>query len=97
MTTAIAMPHISQLRQDLLDTLKDLRNRVDPMEPDRARAIAQVASVLVDTAKVEVDYIKVTGQDRSGFLEEPQTALVSSLTPSAHSPFPTSVVHRLVG
>jgi hypothetical protein len=64
-------PHITELRQQLLDTLKDLRNRDQPMEPDRARAVAQVASVLVDTAKVEVDYIKATGQDRSGFLEEP--------------------------
>jgi hypothetical protein len=66
-------PHISQLRQHLLDTLADLRNREAPMEPDRARAVAQVASVLVDTAKVEVDYIKATGQDRAGFLEEPPT------------------------
>jgi hypothetical protein len=64
-------PHITQLRQHLLDTLADLRNRENPMEPDRARAVAQVASVLVDTAKVEVDYLKVTGQDRAGFLEEP--------------------------
>jgi hypothetical protein len=64
-------PHINQLRQHLLDTLADLRNRENPMEPDRARAVAQVASVLVDTAKVEVDYLKVTGQDKAGFLEEP--------------------------
>jgi hypothetical protein len=68
-------PHINQLRQHLLDTLADLRNRENPMEPDRARAVAQVASVLVDTAKVEVDYLKATGQDRAGFLEgSPPTA-----------------------
>lgn len=64
-------PHINQLREHLLATLADLRNRENPMEPDRARAVAQVASVLVDTAKVEVDYLKATGQDRAGFLEEP--------------------------
>jgi hypothetical protein len=64
-------PHITELRQQLLDTLKDLRNRDQPMEPDRARAVAQVASVLVDTAKVEVDYIKATGSDRSDFIEPP--------------------------
>jgi hypothetical protein len=55
-------PHINQLREQLLATLADLRNRENPMEPDRARAVAQVASVLVDTAKVEVDYLKATGQ-----------------------------------
>ena len=50
-------------------TLADLRNRENPMEPDRARAVAQVASVLVDTAKVEIDYLKITGHDNSGFID----------------------------
>lgn len=62
-------PHINTLREHLLGTLADLRNRQDPMEPDRARAVAQVAGVLVDTAKVEVDYIKATGQDVSNFID----------------------------
>jgi len=65
----MAQPHIDTLRADLLATLTDLRNRSNPMEPDRARAIAQVASVLVDTARVEVDYIKATGQDVSNFID----------------------------
>lgn len=61
--------HISELRVELLATLRDLRNRTNPMEPDRARAVAQVASVMVDTARVEVDYIKATGQDTSNFID----------------------------
>jgi hypothetical protein len=73
----MSAPHITQLRQHLLDTLADLRNRENPMEPDRARAVAQVASVLVDTAKVEVDYLKATDQDRSTFLEEPANGITS--------------------
>ncbi|WP_418132525.1 hypothetical protein ABL849_17455 [Variovorax sp. 375MFSha3.1] len=64
----MSSPHITQLRTQLLDTLTDLRNREKPMDPDRARAIAQVASVLVDSAKVEVDYLKVTDQLSSPFL-----------------------------
>ncbi len=91
-------PHISQLRQHLLDTLTDLRNREQPMEPDRARAVAQVASVLVDTAKVEVDYLKATGQDRAGFLEEPADPAVAHLgnDPDAPRNGITSITrHRL--
>ena len=65
-------PHITQLRQHLMDTLADLRNRDKPMEPDRARAVAQVASVLVDTARVEIDFLKVTGRDQSDFLMVPE-------------------------
>ena len=66
---AINAPHINILRGHLLATLADLRNRDNPMEPDRARAVAQVASVLVDTAKVEIDYLKITGHDNSGFID----------------------------
>jgi len=65
----MSSPHINTLRCELLATLADLRNRQNPMEPDRARAIAQVASVLVDTARVEVDYLKATGQDNSDFID----------------------------
>ena len=69
-------PHINTLRTELLATLGDLRNRHNPMEPDRARAIAQVASVLVDTARVEVDYIKATGQDNSDFIDGMKSPLL---------------------
>lgn len=68
-TPPTAVPHINDLRGHLMGTLASLRDRTNPMEPDRARAIAQVASVLVDTAKVEVDYLRATNQDRAGFLD----------------------------
>lgn len=62
-------PHIDTLRQHLMDTLADLRNKDKPMEPDRALAVAKVASVLVDTARVEIDFLKATGRDQSNFLQ----------------------------
>lgn len=95
----MSTPHITLVRQELLNTLADLRNRDTPMDVDRARAVAQVASVLVDTAKVEVDYIKATGSDGSGFMhtESLPRLTADSHEPSAHNPFPTSVVHRLNG
>lgn len=93
-------PHIEQVRQMLMDTLSDLRNRENPMDIERARAVATVAGVLVDTAKVENDYLKITGQDRSNFLEQPTEDLnpaVRLTGVAAHNPFPTSVRHRLQG
>jgi len=97
----MSSPHITELRTQLLATLADLRDRVNPMEPDRARAVAQVASVLVDSAKVEVDYLKATGQDSAPFLEAPATAHHGLPSPQA-SPFPQAgitgvVTHRLRG
>lgn len=83
-------PHINTLRAHLLGTLASLRDRENPMEPDRARAVAQVAGVLVDTARVEVDYIKATGQDVSNFIDgmkAPEVAQIEQATsPAADGP-----------
>lgn len=53
----------------LLNTLADLRNPAKPMALDRAKVIGEVAAVLVNSAKVEVDYLKVTRQRRGPFFE----------------------------
>lgn len=85
-----ATPHIAQLREHLMATLADLRSRTNPMEPDRARAIGQVASVLIDSAKVEIEYLRVTHADRSDFLEPAATnpALPGAAAQQgAHNPF----------
>ena len=94
-------PTLENVRLHLLNTLADLRNPEAPMEIDRARAVAQVAGVLVDTARVEVDYIKACGgKDSSHFLEGSATqegapaithtpaAMEPQRQPTAHNPFP---------
>lgn len=86
------IPHIDQLREHLMATLSSLRDRENPMEPDRARAVAQVAGVLVDTAKVEVDYLKVTGQEQSRFLETPPDDHVKHLGREPGEKLPNSIV-----
>ena len=92
-------PHITQVRQSLLDTLADLRNRENPMDIERAKAVAQVAGVLVDTAKVENEYQKITGQDSSSFLAQPDDhgGVHGIDAPSAHNPFPAPVKTHWVG
>lgn len=100
MNTPTTTPHINQLREHLLSTLASLRDRENPMEPDRARAVAQVAGVLVDSARVEVEYIRATGADRSDFLEGTPGSVglpAPSGTPTANNPFPVSKTHRLQG
>jgi hypothetical protein len=56
---------IDDLRNHLFEALEALKDDEKPMELDRARAIADVAKVLVESAKVEVDFLKVTGAIRS--------------------------------
>lgn len=52
---------IEDLRNHLFETIEALRNKENPMELARAREIANVAKVIVTSAKVEVDHLRVTG------------------------------------
>ena len=58
---------IEDLREALFATLQDVKS--GKMEIDKARAINEVAKTIVDTAKVEVDYLRTTGGGESAFLE----------------------------
>lgn len=56
---------INDLRNHLFATLEALRDEEKPMDLARAREVANVARVIVDSAKVEVEFVKATGE-RSG-------------------------------
>jgi hypothetical protein len=95
MTTPTPTHSINDLREHLMQTLAALRDRENPMDIDRARAIGTVASVLVDTARVETDYLKLAG-GASAFMEpteENPKRLAGKQ--GAHNPFGASLVHRL--
>lgn len=57
------------MRKMLMETLADLRRQENPIPIDRARAIADVATVIVNSARVEVEYLRVTQQQRGQFFE----------------------------
>lgn len=61
----MAKNKIDDLRNHLFETLEALKDDEHPMDLDRARAVADVAKVIVDSAKVEVTFLKVTGALRS--------------------------------
>lgn len=64
---------IEDLRDHLFATLEALQDKDSPMDIERAKAIADVGRVLVDSAKVEVAFIVATGADGtgSGFIPAP--------------------------
>lgn len=62
---------IEDLRNHLFATLEGLNDKDDPMPLDRAKTISDVAQTLINSAKVEVDFLKVTGSlEGSGFIPE---------------------------
>lgn len=68
---------IEDLRNHLFAALEGLADKEHPMELDRARAIADVARVIVDSAKAEVSFIQATGKTSgTGFIPLPEGEVV---------------------
>lgn len=60
---------IEDLRNHLFATLESLRDEESPMDVDRAKAIAVVAQVVVNSALAENEFIDLTGSKGSGFID----------------------------
>jgi len=57
---------INGLREILFETLRGIKDGT--VDGDKAKAINQTASVIIDTAKVEVSAMKIAGGGSSEFL-----------------------------
>ena len=94
-------PNIEDLRTHLFATLQALRSDDKPMELDRAKAVADVAQIIINSAKVEVDHMKVVGGQGSGFIPDALPAPKPGEAPAGTTvePIPGGrrVTHRLVG
>lgn len=62
----MARNKIEDLKDHLFEIIEMLKE--NDMELDKAKAIADIAQVIVNSAKVEVDFIKVVHGNGSGFI-----------------------------
>ena len=60
---------IEDLRNTLIDMIKTLNDKDAVVDLDRAKVAAELAQVVVNSAKAEVDFMRVTGGTGSGFIE----------------------------
>jgi hypothetical protein len=80
-------PQMTTVRSLMLAQMKALRDA--PVgeklrdEIARSKGMAELGGVLIDSAKAEVDYLKLTGQEKSDFLEIPPDAGVAHLGSTA--------------
>ena len=80
---------INDLRETLFATLEAIKDGT--MDLDKARQVNEVAKTIVETAKVEVDYLRVTGGGESSFID---TAVGKDNLPSGITGITR---HRLAG
>ncbi len=78
---------LNALRAVLFETLQAVK--AGEIELDKARAVNDIGKTLLYSAKVEVDYLRATGQGSSQFLEAPGVPLPAGITSVRR--------HRLVG
>ena len=64
--------NVEDLREHLFATLDALRDEKNPMDVARAKAIANVAAQIVNSAKLENEFAKLTGAPGSGFIPTAQ-------------------------
>lgn len=57
---------ITALREQLFATMAGVKD--GSIDLERARAVNEISKTLVDTARVEVDYLRATGGGESEFL-----------------------------
>jgi hypothetical protein len=86
---------IETLRGHLFATLESLQDKQNPMDIDRAKAITDVAQVIINSAKAEIEHIRVTGGNGSGFITEAQAD--PSLPTGTTRVAPGVTVHRIRG
>jgi hypothetical protein len=64
---------IEDLRNHLFATIESLLDQDQPMDIERARVVAEVANAVINSAKVEVSYMKLTGTNGTNFIPEDKT------------------------
>lgn len=96
--------HISTVRRHLLDQMLALRGATTPeaieRELGRSKGVSELAQSVVNTAKVEVDYLKATGQTGAPFLCSPdaQPSLTGSTAAGGtvtHAPGPGNGIRSI--
>jgi hypothetical protein len=66
---------LPDLRDHLFATLEELRDKEHPMDLARAKAIAGVAQVIINSATVEVKFMNATGAKGTDFIPQEPDAL----------------------
>jgi hypothetical protein len=89
------MSNINQLRSAITDQLARLNSpNMTPekleLEIKKSKAIAELGAVMVDTAKVEVDFIRVTKGTQSEFFEDNENKTLPEVSSNIVIPLETA-------
>lgn len=72
------MNNLQALRDELFASLRAVKT--GEMDLDRARAVNEIGKTLIDSAKVEVEFLRTTGGEESPFIEQKLPAGIVGIT-----------------
>ncbi len=76
---------LSDLRNHLFETIECLKDTSKPMPVDRAHAISEAAGKLIDSGKMELQYLKMMGdREASRFFDTPVLPLPEERSARQH-------------
>jgi hypothetical protein len=61
---------IEDLRNHLFAAIEGLMDEDKPLDIDRAKAVADVAQVIINSAKVEIDFLNKVGGNGTNFIAQ---------------------------
>ena len=72
------MNDINQLREIMFETLRSLKDQAQPLDVERAKAISNAAQVIINSVKVEIDYLRVSGGTGTQFIPDSRPEIAIS-------------------
>lgn len=59
---------ITELRDILFDTIRQLKDKENPLPLDRAKMVGELSQVVINSAKVELEHARLTKTAGTGFI-----------------------------
>ncbi len=89
------MNNVNDLREALFETMQMLKVGDERMDLDKAKVIAELSQVIINSAKVEVDFLKQTGNENgTGFLNAETTKQLGAPVPAGFVPYSVKAVGK---
>lgn len=89
------MNDINSLRESIFETITALK--AGSIDVEKAKVIGDLSQVIINSAKVEVDYIRANGGGQAGFFNSDPLKQVSQTKTGTKTVEGNSTVHKLHG
>jgi hypothetical protein len=89
------MSNIDTLRDSLFETIQKLKD--GSLDVEKAKTIGDLSQVIINSAKVEVDFVRANGGGQSAFFSGSELKQISQTSTGTKEVLGNVTVHKLRG